>query len=219
MSRRTYALGLALVVLAVTSGCLNVQDRYEAAPVTVGDDALAEAGYNAAGAETISRTESDIRGTSKNVTVVSYARSYSRNVTGPAGEARPLAALVTVSTPSITVANQEFNPVADQSPRQLLDRFRGRVDERFSGGRVRDVSRAGNRTATILGAERRVAQFSATTTVEGVEVPLVVEATGFEHDGDYVILFAAYPEQLADEERPRVGTLLGGLEHGGSSNG
>jgi len=204
-----------VAALALTAGCLAVQDRYEATPATVGDDALADTGYEETRADRLTRTLTDVRGTEDNVTVVSHARSYARTVE-IGGEPRPLAAAGVVSTPSIEVANRQFNPVADWSARELLDRFRDRVGDEYEGG-LRDVSREGTREATVLGTETDLTTFRATTTVAGTEVPLTVEVGRVSHRGDFVVVVAAYPADL--DERPAVDRLLGGLEHAGSDAG
>lgn len=207
--RRLGAVGLALAL--VLGGCVSVQEQYEASPATVEEGALAEAGYEAASADRISRTRTDVRGTDDNVTVVSYVRSYGREVS-IAGESRRLAAAVTLSTPSIVVANREFNPIADESPSGLLDRFQGRLGDRF-GGDIGEISRLGARSATVLGTETNVSRFRAVTTVDGRDVPVVIEITRVKHENDFVVVAGAYPERLADAEQSRVETLLAGLVH------
>lgn len=211
--RVAVTVGVALVLLL--SGCAATQEefRFESTPGTVTDDALSEAGYGSTGeAEslTVNRTV-NAGGSERDVTVVNYASAYAREVE-VAGQSRTLAGAAVFTTPSISFVGQEFNPVADQSNKQLVDRAQSRVGGQIDGG-IEDVAFVENRTTTILGAETTVGVFAGTTTVQGTEVELRILVTKVQHEGDFVIVAGAYPQALAGDERPRLETVFDNVEH------
>ncbi len=211
--RVAVTVGVALVLLL--SGCAATQEefRFESTPGTVTDDALSEAGYGPteeAESLTVNRTV-NAGGSERDVTVVNYASAYAREVE-VAGQSRTLAGAAVFTTPSISFVGQEFNPVADQSNKQLVDRAQSRVGGQIDGG-IEDVAFVENRTTTILGAETTVGVFAGTTTVQGTEVELRILVTKVQHEGDFVIVAGAYPQALAGDERPRLETVFDNVEH------
>lgn len=212
--RVAVTVGVALVLLL--SGCAATQEefRFESTPGTVADDALSEAGYESteeAESLTVNRTV-NAGGQERDVTVVNYASAYAREVE-VAGQSRTLAGAAVFTTPSISFVGQEFNPVADQSNEQLVDRAQSRVGGQIDGGGVEDVTFVENRTATILGAETTVGVFSGTVTVNGAEIEMRILVTKVKHEGDFVIVAGAYPQALAGDERPRLETVFDNVEH------
>jgi len=208
------AVGLALLILS--SGCAATQEefRFESSPASVSDAALSEAGYETvreAESLTVNRTV-DAGGEERDVTVVNYASAYARQVL-VAGQNRTLAGAAVLTTPSISVVGQEFNPVADQSNEALVDRARGRVEGQIDGGGIENVRLVENRTATVLGEETTVGVFTGTTTVQGAEVELRILVTKVQHEGDFVVVAGAYPRTLAGDERPRLETVFDNVEH------
>ena len=215
LARRTM-LTVGVVAMLLLAGCAATQEEFsfESTPATVSDDALSEAGYESTGgpeALTVNRTV-NAGGQERDVTVSNYVTAYTRNVQ-VAGQERTLAGAAVFTTPSISFVGQEFNPIADQSNQQLVQQARNRVQGQIDGGQIRDVSFVENRSATILGEETTVGVFSGTTTVQGVEVELRIHVTRVKHDGDFVLVAGAYPEALAGDERPRLETVFGAVEH------
>jgi len=205
MRTRSYAVLFALVLLVAGSGC-TVQDRYEATPATFGESALSEAGYGPAGEERfVQRNASD-----RNITVVSHLRTYESNATvGPAGSV-PAGTAVTFATPSIRLAGSEFNPVADQSPAELLERFGDRLTD---SGRVENVSKTGERETEVLGRETTITRFRASVVADQGSIPITVAVTRVVHEGDFVVVAVAYPSRLGSEGESATSTLFDGLEH------
>jgi hypothetical protein len=216
MMTRNVAVGIGLALMLVVSGCAATQEefRFESTAGTVSDDALSEAGYESteeAESLTVNRTV-NAGGSERDVTVVNYASAYAREVE-VAGQSRTLAGAAVFTTPSISFVGQEFNPVADQSNKQLVDRAQSRVEGQIDGGGVEDVEFVENRTATILGTETTVGVFSGTTTVGETEVELRILVTKVKHEDDFVIVAGAYPQALAGDERPRLETVFDNVEH------
>lgn len=207
-------VAVALAALLVTSGCIGFLTgsealEFSAESATVSDAALADSGYEEANVtgEEVNETFS-AAGQERRVRVTNWLAQYERAVDlGPLGEKRA-AVFVALSTPKVEVLGRTFNPLADTSNRDLLQR----LQSRYSGLRVGD--RVDSRNVTALGAQRTVDTFEGQATFAGVDVDVYVHVTKFEHDGDIVAAIAIHPQQL-DGERETVDDLLAGLEHGG----
>ena len=214
VGRRTLiAVGLA-VALAL-SGCAATQEEFSfsASPGSFTDSAVDEAGYETQGTEelVVNRTVT-AGGQERRVTVTNYASTYTRSVE-LAGQNRTLAGAAVFTTPSISIVGNEFNPIADQSNRELVQRATNRVQGQLDGAQIRDVEFVENRTMTVLDTETTVGVFSATTEVQGSEIQLRILVTKVKHEGDFVLVAAAYPQALAGDERPRAETLFDNVEH------
>lgn len=201
---------MALVVAAGCAGLL-VEDRYAATPATVPAETLAETGYERETADRLVANRTDVGGTDQDVTVVSHLRTYSRSSDGALGGEVSAGTVVVVSTPSVSVAGSEFNPVADRSVRELMVQN----GDRLGPGGLRNVTERDRRRETVLGTETTVVTFDATAGPSRRPVATTVEATRVEHDGDYVVVVVAAPDRLADRERPRLRRLLTSVEHDG----
>ena len=215
MRRRELCAGVAGLVAGL-AGCAATQEEFEfeSTPATFADEAVAEADYESEGTEevVVERTVT-AGGSERDVTVINYSAEYTREAT-VAGTPRSLVAAVAFSSPSMTILGREFNPIADESRRELAGRMRDRIDERLDGEGPDDLAAVTEREATVLGTSTTVGVFEGTVVLEAGERQLRLLVTRVEDDQDYVVLGAAYPAELADEERPRVETLFGAVEHG-----
>lgn len=210
-TRRALA-GLAVAVLVLSGGCVGFLTgsealSFDADPVEVTDDARSEAGYEEVRVETMEQNRSfTVAGETRNVSVTNHVASYQRAVElGPLGS-EPFARVTVLSTPAVELAGRTFNPVGDLSDRELALRLQSQYDS------IEDVEFAGNGTVGILGEDRTVSRFDATTTVAGAEVDLALHVTKFRHGDDFVVAIGVYPERL-DGEEARVETMLRGIEH------
>jgi hypothetical protein len=203
---------VAVGCLVLVGGCLGFVTGSDSLAFTadrtvVGDNALAETGYQHGANETIDRTVNvSAAGQDRRVELTSYAFAYNRTVeAGAAGRdaaAAPAAQFTVLTTPSATVAGQSVNPLARLSTEDLVRRFLG-----ASGAPEGDDLRVeGNRTVRSLGAERTVTAFRS----GGNGTTVSVHAATFEVDEDFVVVLATHPERL--DERDRVDALLAGLE-------
>lgn len=198
---------MSTLALVVSAGCAT-PDRFSASPAVVGDETLEATGYTLAGEERIVETRTVSTG--DNVTVVSYARSYRKNVTID-GETRPAAVLSVLSTPSINFAGAQRNPVGTESPRELLDRARGRLEDRIEGT-VGTFERTGNNSVTVLGEDTTAAVFETTVSRDDRQVNVTLELARVEHDGDFVVVAILYPTADGPAEA-NVSTMFAGIEH------
>ena len=215
MKRRELCVGIAGLAVGL-GGCAATQEEFEfeSTPATFADEAVAEAGYESQGTEEIvvERTVT-AGGSERDVTVTNYSAEYTREVT-LAGTPRSLVAAVAFSSPSMTIVGREFNPIADESRRELAGRMRDRIAERLDGEGPDDLAAVTERETTVLGTSTIVGVFEGTVVLEAGERQLRLLVTRVEDGGDYIVPGAAYPTELADEERPRVEALFGAVEHG-----
>jgi hypothetical protein len=207
---RTGLLTVLVALLVVSSGCVGLITgetvAFEAEPASVDDAALETTGYDEARdeAQTLTRNVSVV-GQERTVRITNHVAEYNRSVDlGPLGELE-FARLILLSTPGATVAGQSLNPLASQSNRQLVERLVQRTE------RVSDVQSEGNRTVQILGEDRTVSEFTGTSDVQGQEIDIRLHVASFEHEGDVVVAVAIHPERI--DERDRVDTLLGAIQH------
>lgn len=213
MRGRRVLVTAAVVVLFLTTGCVGFLTgseplTFDAAPVEVSDDATAEAGYEVARVEPTRTNQSfTVAGRTRTVSVTSHVAGYLRPVErGPDGNGS-FAQFTVFATPRIEVVGQPLNDIAGASDREVVARLRTGYDP------LEDVQPVGNRSVEVLGEDRTISRFRATSTGTGREVDLALEVTSFHHGEDVVVAVAIYPERL-DGEATRVGTLLRGIEHG-----
>ena len=213
MKRRELCVGIVGLAVGL-GGCAATQEEFESTPATFADEAVAEAGYESEGTEevVVERTVT-AGGSERDVTVTNHSAEYTREVT-LAGTPRSLVAAVAFSFPSMTIVGREFNPIADESRRELAGRMRDRIAERLDGEGPDDLAAVTERETAVLGTSTIVGVFEGTVVLEAGERQLRLLVTRVEDGGDYIVLGAAYPTELADEERPRVEALFGAVEHG-----
>lgn len=203
---------LAVALLVVSSGCVGVLTgeralAFEADPVGVAEDTREEAGYETLRVERMTVNRSfTVVGETRTVSVTNHVAAYGRAVElGPLSTA-PYARVTVLATPQVELAGRTLNPVGELSNRELVTRLQSQYES------IEDVSHAGNRTVEILGEDRTVSRFDATTTVAGVELDLLLHVTKFRHGGDFVVAVGVHPARL-DGEDDRVRTMFRDVEH------
>ncbi|WP_299237196.1 DUF6517 family protein [Natronomonas sp.] len=215
MQRRTLITG-ALGLTAGLAGCAATQEEFEfeAEPAAFDDAAVNEAGYERVQQQDIVVDRSvEAGGTERDVTVTNYATAYSREVS-VGDQTRPLASAVVFSTPSISIVGQEFNPAASENLLDLVARASDQLDDRFEAGSIRDITKVEERDTTVLETETTMGVFDAVAETDGRELTLRLLVARVQRDGDIIVVGAAYPQQLVEEERSRAETLFGNVEHG-----
>jgi hypothetical protein len=214
MTKRRGFLASTVGVVVALSGCAATGGELEFSsnPAAFADDAVDEAGYEQVSQEpVVEERQVEAGGTERDVTVTNHLTQYERSVS-VGDQERPLAFALTFTTPSISFAGQEYNPVSDWGPTEIVENTEDTIEDRIDG-EVRDVSEAGERSATVLGTETNVTVLDVTATVDGTNVQFRVPVTKVRHEGDFVLVATMYPERLASEERSRAETLLRNVEH------
>ncbi len=210
--RRFPAVVLVVVLVAgCGGGGSGGPVELSATPATIGDDVLAETGYQPAGESTgwINTTVShSISGdveleASKDVRARSPVRVYHRDTNG--GPA--VVGVVTVPTVRLLEesANIARNPAADLGPAGYAER----LSTTYSDLQVNEVR--SNRSVTLLDNRTFLVEYAATASRGGstVDVRLFVATT--RHGGDFVTFVAIVPAEAADPDR--VKQVLGGVRH------
>ncbi len=208
--QRTVAAAV-VAAMVLTAGCSVLTGdepvRFESSPATVSDAATSETGYEetAVSEEVRSRTFS-AGGRERAVEVTNHRAQYERQLDlGPLGTQRA-GVFAVLSSPAVEVLGETFNPLADLSEEEILDRFDSQYDDLTVGDRV------GNRTTTVLGQQTTVEKFDGTAALAGTEVDVFVHVTKVRHGDDFVVVVAVYPQRLPGEEE-NVFAMLDGLEH------
>ncbi len=208
-TKRALLAGIILIGLVTATGCLegltNEEVTATADPAAVNNDALAGTSYELTrnDSPTIERSIS-VLGMNRTFKATSHIREYERNT--DIGPEVTITRLVVISTPKKSVAGQSVNPLGEMSNGELIERFL----DTYNG--VQNVESVGNRSVSVLGDERTVERFSAEAQIiQGISITVNIHITTFEHEGDYITVIGAHPEQL--DEQAKIDGLMGGLKH------
>lgn len=206
LTRRGF-VGVAVGGVAALAGCGQVAS-FSSEPARIPTDPREDAGYEETNTETIEESR-EVGG--QEVTVSNHLAQYEKELEfGPLGSVR-LGVFAALTTPSVSLAGEEYNPIGDMGDEELAREIQGRYDG------LNRVERVGAVEATVFGQRRDVSQFEATAPVQGERVELELLLTRVRHDytggEDFVVAFAGYPALLADGEREDARTMFGGLEH------
>lgn len=212
MRRRTL-LGALSTVTVASAGCLGVLTgseplEREASTARVGDDVLASTDYELAdsGSRRIER-EVTVGGQTREVHAVNQLAEYNRTVDlGPLGEQK-FAVFAVLATPAFEIGGQVMSPVEEWSDRKLARQIQSQYENLEVG------EETGERTVSTLDTEMGLSKFEGTATIAGNEgVDIYLHVGKVQHDEDFVLPIAVYPQQLSGEGET-VGTLVGGLTH------
>ena len=199
MRRRRFGV-LAVGGLVGTSGCLEfVTGRgaavFEADPAATDGDVASDAGYQTDGPRELPVERSfGVAGESRTVRVVNQIVTYEKRLPLPLVEDPKLGVFSLVSSPSVEVAGEEFNPVGDYSNDRLLEMIQS------SYGGFRSVDRVSSRDETVLGTGTTVTKYTAKAPVNGTSIDVYLHLTKVRHDDDYVVALSVYPRRFVDEE-------------------
>lgn len=205
-TRRRLLAGLATASAAGLAGCLAVDDltSYEAAPATVSESAVEDAGYGLEDHREVTEEES-VEG--QTVEFRNHHVEYTRSTDLPAIGEVVAGVFTTVTSPKASVLGRNLNPIAEMDPRGIA----AYADEEDSKLSV-EGDPTEERTVDSL-EPTTVTTFPGTVAVEGMDVDALVDVTRFPHDGDHVIAVGVYPEDLPGSG-DRIETMFEGLEHG-----
>jgi len=206
IDRRRVLAAAAAAVGGGLAGCLGDEPvEFAAEPVGVAPAARESTGYGRAGVEEQKlRREVEAAGRSREVVVTNYRTEYDKAVDlGPAGGRR--AALFTVlSTPQVELLGREFNPVAELSTEELVER----VQEGYDG--LGNVEHDDDAEVRILGQSAVRSRFTAEAEFDGVAVDVVLHVTeAVEAGDDLVVTVGVYPRLLAGEGEHVVALMRG----------
>ncbi|WP_247730245.1 DUF6517 family protein [Halovivax limisalsi] len=211
MKRRTYLAGAGTAALAGLAGCTGLLglDKHESNPVGVAAETRNETGYQQSRIDDIVIDKSvDLGLWSESITVTNYVVEHEKAITvGPLIDQRA-AVFAVLSTPQISIAGQEVNPIKDMETGELVQRLAANYEG------VSGVQHVEDATVSILGESVTTSTFQAQATFGGnqdIDVNLhVTEAAAT--DEDLVVGVGVYPTALASQERTNVETLLSSID-------
>lgn len=212
VSRRSVLAASVPTLLAATAGCsaiLGSGAQFSSATATVSADARSGTGYEEVAVEdvVVERTFS-AAGQERTVSVTNRVARYERRVDLPVLPAQRAAVFAAFTSPKIELFGKTFNPIGGMSNRELL----ALLQDRYTGLSVGD--RVGGQEATMLGQSTTIEKYEGSGTLAGASVSTFVHVARVEHEGDYVLAFAIYPNQLGGED-DTVAKLVEGIQHGG----
>ncbi len=229
--RRQVIGGLLTAGVASLAGCLDqleglLEDGVEtsADPAGIADDALSTHGYHHAVTESY-RIEEELTVGEETVSLsgTSWASVYTAAFPDLDGEISQdefdsiladlqpseIDGVAAIATPSEEVAGVELNPAGRLEDEQLV----GAVSDQIEGGALEDVSVTGETSATVLGTETTVDQFSATANIDqtGDTYEVAIQIAEVSHEEDIVLGVGAHHVDTDKSDTHRA--LFEAIEH------
>lgn len=204
MTRRREVLGALGVAGTVSlAGCALVQGSFEqdASPAAVGQDALDATGFEHRDSEEMSfeRTVSAL-GQSRDLRLTNWLVTYGKAAGGFGPDA---ARFRLFSTPSVTVAGSELNPIESFDDEELLGEVRD--------GDEPDLEDDQSRTVETLGEDVTYTRYETQQRIGGETVTAYIHVGRFSNDGDLLTAVGTHPEVLDESEN--IYELAEAIEH------
>lgn len=185
--------------LAGCSGSGSTSFEAEAAATSTGDT-----GYERTRQD---RPEITREFAGQEVTVTNVITEYQKEVSMPVMGDQKLGVFTAFTSPQVKVAGQTFNPIGEWSTERLVNELQSRYES------MNDAQKEGEESHEILDDGRTVSTFSATMTVDGNDVPVIILVAKFEHESDIVVPMGVFPEEKQDQEGQNIRTLMSNMSH------
>lgn len=206
-TRRRLLAGLAAASSVGLAGCLdgaiNDLTTYEAAPATVGESAVDDAGYHLEDRREVTEEES-VAGQS--VEFQNHHVEYTRSTELPAVGEVVAGVFTTVTSPQASLLGRNLNPIGAMDPEEIA----AYADEEYPELSI-GSDPVGERTVDSV-EPTTVTTFPGTVAIDGIDVDALADVTRFAHDRDHIVAVGVYPEDLPGAG-DRVGTMLEGIDH------
>ncbi|MFC4439079.1 MULTISPECIES: DUF6517 family protein [Natrialbaceae] len=227
MNRRHVIAGVGSIGLGSLAGCLGLVglDEHEASPAGVEPSVRDDTGYEQTDVDDLRiEEEVGVSALSETVVVTNYLTEHEKAVDmGPLGEQRG-ATFVILSTPKISIAGQNVNPVEDKSTAELVELVADNYDD------IGDVEHVEDEEATVLEQSATMSTFVADAEFNGSSVDVNLHVTeAVETDDDLLVTIGVYPQRVESQEEPNVRSLVehviedaegdDGAQNGGDQNG
>jgi hypothetical protein len=209
MKRRELLAGAGGLAAVGTAGCLGVVglDEHEATPAGVEGSVREETGYEQTNVEelVVERTVGP-SGIGGEVRVTNYLTEHEKGIDlGPLGSVRA-AAFVVLTSPQISIAGREFNPIADMSSEELI----GLLEADFEG--ISDAEHVADETVSFLDQETTESLFEAEAAFEGTTIDVNIHLTeSVETATDHLVTIGVYPVQVQEIEADNIDALRSGI--------
>ena len=205
---------LLLVMLFVPWSLLglvfNSSAEFKANPVTVGQEPVADNGYEAVLEEQFEVTEElSVLGQTRSIVATNHRDKYERTL-DVQDEQFDAAVFMIVATPAITVASRPLNPVASMSHSKLLTEFGDELEGSYDG--INTLSRVTQREGVLLGQQTTVSQFETSVEANGELVDVYLYVTTVRSSGNIVVAVGGHPAPFA-QERASILELMAAADH------
>ncbi len=206
MKRRALLAGTGGLVAVGVAGCLSAvgMDEHEASPAGVAPDVREETGYEQVNVDelVVDRTVAG----SEEVTVTNYLTEHEKGIElGPIGTVQA-AAFVVLTSPQVSIAGQELNPIAEMPSEELIEL----IEADFDG--IDDVEHVSDGETDVLEQETTESIYGADAAFNGVTVDVNVHITeSVETAEDHLVTIGVYPEQVESVESENIRSLQGSI--------
>ena len=209
MKRRELLVGTSSLAALGAAGCLGTVglDEYEASPAGVDPAVRDETGYAQTNVEEFVVERSvDVAGASETISVTNYLTEHEKAIDlGPLGSIRA-AAFVVMTSPQISIAGREFNPIAEMSSEELIGLIEADFDQ------INNAEHVADEAVTILGQETTESLFEAEATFDGTTVDVNVHLSeSVQTTNDHLVTIGVYPTRLERIEAENIGALMAGV--------
>lgn len=205
MKRRHIIAGAGSIGLASLAGCLGLVglDEHEASPAGVEPSVRDDTGYEQTDVDDL-RVEEEVGVSplSETVVVTNYLTEHEKAVDmGPLGEQRG-ATFMILSTPKISIAGRNVNPIEDKSTAELVELVADNYDD------IDDVEHVEDEEVTVLEQSTTMSTFTADAEFNGSSVDVNLHVTeAVETDDDLLVTIGVYPQRVESQEEPDVRSL------------
>ncbi|AHF99520.1 hypothetical protein HALLA_12695 [Halostagnicola larsenii XH-48] len=213
-SRRAFLAAGVTGSLALSAGCLDFVTgdgplEFSSDRVAPTDSALEETGFDEMSVEEETFEETVEAGVEREVKANFWLSSYAKALEIQ-GQSEEATAFVAVSTPDMSVAGRSFNPIDGMDSEELLDEFRGQIENGDTD--IQDIKHEETFSVSILDESRDIDLLRGQTEYRGEAIDIELVVASFAHEGDYLVLAGMYPEMFQDEG-VNVEMLLESVEH------
>jgi hypothetical protein len=200
--------GVLLALLVLTAGCsgfLSEDQSFEAANISVSEEALSETGYESTEAREYTVSEDAVNDTEVNITsrLAGYEKAYG-NLSGY---------VVALATPKSEIAGVDVNLLGQWDKKRLVAEALSRSGEADIEVDEDELETVGTTRTTVLDTDANVTTYETTVTRSGEDTDALVHATRIEHGDDYVIAVGIHPAS-ADSGESDIIAMFEGIEHG-----
>ncbi|WP_440765663.1 DUF6517 family protein [Natronorubrum sp. DTA7] len=210
MKRRTVLGGLSIAGLTSLAGCLGLvgMDEHESSPVGVEASVRDETGYAQTDIDDIV-VEEEVGASiaTETISVTNYMTEHEKSVSIGPLDGQRAAVFIVLTTPQISIAGRNVNPVEDMSAQEIIELVEDNYDD------IGDISHDEDGEITILGGETTRSRFDADATFDGHDLPVdlhVSEAVPTDDD-DLLVTIGVYPQDLRMQEESNVLELMEGV--------
>jgi hypothetical protein len=216
MNRRQFVGAAAVFALGGSAGCLgDILDdvtTYSASPAVVNETAADDAGYVYQGTEEVVESE---RVAGEEIEATNYISEYTRTIELPLDlidDGVDAGVFAVVTTPQVSVAGEEFNPISDVDNEELIEQIQTQYDELSIEGSV------GGRAVDALDGTVSLETYEGEAALLGQwGIDILLDISQLEFGDDHFVILGIYPDDRnlpVGSEEERIDTMVRGLEHG-----